>query len=329
MEQKSPKVSVIVPCYNGGWCVARLLNSILAQTYDNIELIFVNDGSTDDTEAVFDSICPALEARGIAVRYIAQANRGLGGAIDTGLANISGEFFCWPDADDSLEPDSIAARVAVFAAHPHAGVVSSAANIKHPDNPSISDSILRDAMPDADHQTLFRRLLQAEGLFCPGCHMARTEAFFAANGRMGIYPARRGQNWQLLLPLYYHFDRVYLDRPLYNYYIYNASMSHTDNSYEKRLYRAKEHENIICSTLSEIVMSDAPREMYSKVAKTEGARRRLELANAYGKKADAREAYLFLAAQHAASARDRFMCYTTGSRCVASLRKLRRKLLRR
>lgn len=327
MDNHSPKVSIVVPCYNGAWCMHRLINSIIAQTYENIELIFVNDGSTDNSEAVFYSFRPALEARGIVVKYVLQENRGLGGAIDTGLSCVEGAFFCWPDIDDYLEPESVSLRVAAFAAHPNAGIVSSAAYVKNYGDWDAVDRILKDTNPHADHITLFSNLLQAEGLFCAGCHMARTDAFKTANGRMGIYPARRGQNWQLLLPLYYHFDRVTVDKPLYNYIVHENSMSQNDDSYEKKLFRADEHEQIILNTLASMVMSDDERRKYTDKALAYCARRNLVLANAHANKPDAKREYRRLLKLRAVTLRDLVFRFTIGSGLVEHYRKLRRGVM--
>ena len=70
------KVSIITPCFNGEGFVERYLNSILNQTYKNIELIFINDGSTDRTEKVVKSYIIKFEEKGMKLIYIYQENAG-------------------------------------------------------------------------------------------------------------------------------------------------------------------------------------------------------------------------------------------------------------
>ena len=100
-------VSIITPCYNVEKVVHRYLNSILSQTYKKIELILVNDGSTDKTEEILLSYKSIFESQGIIFKYIYQENKGLGGSINTGLKYFTGEYLCWPDPDDTLHPQSI------------------------------------------------------------------------------------------------------------------------------------------------------------------------------------------------------------------------------
>lgn len=82
--------------------------------------------------------------------------------------------------------------------------------------------------------------------------MAKSSMFFKVNPDGSIYPARRGQNWQMLLPLYYKYKRYFLNKPLYNYVIYEDSMSRGDSNYEKSRYRFEEHEEIIKKVLKKI-----------------------------------------------------------------------------
>ena len=97
-------VSVVTPCYNGEATIGRLLDSVLAQTYTNIELIVVNDGSTDGTEDAIREYEPTLRHELAGFTYVQQDNAGLGGAIQAGLRRVTGDYLCWPDADDWLEP---------------------------------------------------------------------------------------------------------------------------------------------------------------------------------------------------------------------------------
>lgn len=114
-----PLVSVIVPAFNAAATLAETLESILAQTYDAIELIVVDDGSTDDTAAVARSYIPRLQ-------YVHQPNSG-GAAVprNTGLESSNGEFLAFMDADDLMTPDRLERQVDFLQRHPQAGIVFS------------------------------------------------------------------------------------------------------------------------------------------------------------------------------------------------------------
>lgn len=95
------KISIIVPAYNIETYLARTLDSILAQTYRNLEVIVVNDGSKDGTGAVLDRFA-ALDPR---IRAIHKENGGVTSARLRGLAEATGEWIGFVDGDDLVEPD--------------------------------------------------------------------------------------------------------------------------------------------------------------------------------------------------------------------------------
>lgn len=108
-------VSVIIPTYNVGRFLSAALDSVFAQDYRPIEVIVVDDGSTDDTAVVVRSF-PG-------VRYIHQANQGPPAARNTGLANSTGELIAFLDADDRWTPNKLSAQARYLAEHPEVGCV--------------------------------------------------------------------------------------------------------------------------------------------------------------------------------------------------------------
>lgn len=94
-----PVVSVVIPCWNQGGFLGDAIESVLAQTYRHVEIIVVDDGSTDCTAAV--------AARFPCVRCISQQNQGLAAARNAGLARSTGDLVVFLDADDRLLPDAL------------------------------------------------------------------------------------------------------------------------------------------------------------------------------------------------------------------------------
>jgi glycosyltransferase involved in cell wall biosynthesis len=106
-------VTAIIPTYNRAALLPRAIRSVLAQTHRPIELIVVDDGSSDDTEAVVRGFSDSNPS----IRYIRQHNQGQCAAINTGILAATGEFVCFLDSDDEWRPEMIAKQLAVFARH--------------------------------------------------------------------------------------------------------------------------------------------------------------------------------------------------------------------
>ena len=109
---KAPLVSVIVPALNAQATLRETLASIASQTYRNIEIVIVDDGSTDDTARVAEQFC-AKDGR---ARLIRQKNTGLAGARNKAVAAATGEFIAPLDADDLWHADKIRRQLERFAA---------------------------------------------------------------------------------------------------------------------------------------------------------------------------------------------------------------------
>ena len=118
-------VSIIVPCFNGERFVDRCLHSIEIQNYPYIEVVVVNDGSTDQSESKILEWKEKLESRGIFLIYIKQKNQGLGSAINTGLKYISGEYLSLLDIDDEYLQGALSERVEFLENHKDMDVVRS------------------------------------------------------------------------------------------------------------------------------------------------------------------------------------------------------------
>ena len=264
-KDKTKKASIIVPCFNVEKYLPIFLMSLYEQTYQNIELILINDGSTDKTDKVINQNISMLRKK-MEVQYIIQNNRGLGGAINTGLKKFTGDYLCWADPDDYLEPRSIEERVCYLEKNPDVGVVTTDAEIREGSVDGnirgyISDLFLH----DNENPEQFMLLLKAKSILCAGCHMIRTDAFLDVNPNRDIYEAKRGQNWQILLPVYYKYKRGFLDKPLYRYVIYPSSMSQGDDTVNKKILREIEHEEIVFNTLERMNMTKKERKYYKKI----------------------------------------------------------------
>ncbi len=117
----APQVSVLMPIWNGADCVAGTLDSLLAQTFTDFEIVAVDDGSTDETLSILNTYA-SNDAR---VRPIAVAHGGIVHALNAGLTHARGHYIARMDADDWSHPDRLALQVAYLNAHPETGLVAS------------------------------------------------------------------------------------------------------------------------------------------------------------------------------------------------------------
>lgn len=111
MVVRAPSVSVIIPCYNAAAFLAAAVDSVIRQRVDSVEIVIVDDGSTDETSSIALSF-------GSAVKLLRQPNAGIGAARNAGLALAGGELLAFLDADDLWTDNSLAARVMVLQASP-------------------------------------------------------------------------------------------------------------------------------------------------------------------------------------------------------------------
>lgn len=103
---KEPLVSIVIPVYNGSNYMRQAIDSALAQTYRNIEVIVVNDGSKDD--GATDAIARSYGDR---IRYIPKENGGSSSALNTGIRNMKGDWFSWLSHDDLYAPEKVEKQI--------------------------------------------------------------------------------------------------------------------------------------------------------------------------------------------------------------------------
>jgi hypothetical protein len=120
----APLVSVIIPAYRAAESIGATLDSVLAQTWQDYEVIVVNDGSPDSEE-----LEKALEPYRDRIIYVRQENQGPGGARNTGILRARGAYVALLDSDDMWDPEHLAAQLAVLEADPSIDMVYADARI--------------------------------------------------------------------------------------------------------------------------------------------------------------------------------------------------------
>ena len=111
--KKRPLVSVIIPTYNRGWTIKEAIDSVLAQSFIDFELMVVDDGSTDNTSEILDSYRDDI-------KVLSQENNGVSAARNRGVATASGIFIAFLDSDDLWLPEKLSSQVDFFNSNPDA-----------------------------------------------------------------------------------------------------------------------------------------------------------------------------------------------------------------
>jgi len=145
-----PLVSVVIPSYNYGHLISDALDSALDQTYKNLEIIVVDDGSKDDTKNV-------VKKYGKKIKYIHQENRGLSAARNKGIKNANGEFIAFLDSDDIWFRNKIEAQVTEMEKDDRIGLVSCSMQEIDEEGGVIRDITYKDYNNEDD---LFAELIQ-------------------------------------------------------------------------------------------------------------------------------------------------------------------------
>lgn len=150
-----PKVTIVIPVFNGSNYMRDAIDSALAQTYPNIEIIVVNDGSTDGGKT--DKIAKKY---GNKIRYISKKNGGVSTAINYGIENMKGEYFSWLSHDDMYFPNKIETEINYLKNHNLLGkkvIAYSDFRIVNKRGKSISDLIINHALAQKHQAYAFLR----------------------------------------------------------------------------------------------------------------------------------------------------------------------------
>jgi glycosyltransferase involved in cell wall biosynthesis len=205
-----PLVSVIIPSYNYGQYVGQAVESALAQTYSNVEVIVVDDGSQDDTRL-------RLAHYGDRIRYVYQENQGLSAARNTGIREAQGDYVAFLDSDDAAHPRKLELQLAYLMKHPEVDLIASE---------MVSDEPIQ--WIDVGNSELPATVISLEAMaikprFAPSSVVAHKKCFAA----VGTFDTalRSVEDREMWLRIATQFTMARIDLPLTWYRITPGSMS--------------------------------------------------------------------------------------------------------
>lgn len=241
-----PLVSIITPVYNAMPYLNTYLDSVENQTYAHLELILVDDGSTDDSLSVLTERAAILEAKGILVQVLSQNHAGQVAAVNLALQKVHGELLTWCDADDYWTEDSIEQKVDCLLAHPDVNMVRSNGLIKDETENPIT---YREREDQPFKANIFDELFHERILELAGRFMVRTEAMFSCYPNRQIPASTVGQNLQLLLPIASRGKCAYLDEELHVYCRRSSGHSSKKRSFTETMKRIEDIKQLYLSIL--------------------------------------------------------------------------------
>jgi len=213
---RTPRVSVVMPVYNAARYLVQALESILAQTVADFELIVIDDGSRDGSLDLL-AACAQRDRR---IRLCCGPHRGVTRVLNAGIALARGEFIARMDADDIARPDRFAQQIDYLDAHPEVVAVGSYLEVIDPDGAPLG--LLRWA---TEHEEIDRQLLNGRGGLAHPAAMMRRRAVAEAGGYRERFAV--GQDKDLWLRLAERGRLANLPLPLVQYREHPAATSAT------------------------------------------------------------------------------------------------------
>ncbi len=275
------RVSLIIPFYNEENYIDVCLDSVIAQTYPDIQLILVDDASTDASAAIVQKRSEELTERFaefLLLRH--ETNRNQAAAMNTALPHCNGEFLMWMDADDLLDPENIAKKVSYLRQHPEVDMVRT--------NGLVVDTVdgeEKELAKDKDKVStnLFEALL-LDGTYCHnGCYMVRTETLKSRLPEMQIPVSKEGQNMQLLIPVSSVSDCGFIDEDLFTYRIHGDNHSRYAEGLDAELERNRGFEELYLDILN---YCDCDRDRYAEMVRQKTRQNEEDLLQKYAKDAE-------------------------------------------
>ncbi len=231
------KVSVVIPAYNALSFLPETVASALAQSYSDLEVLIVNDGSSDGTDSWLAQLDDPR------VRHINQANLGQPGARNTGITHTTGEYLAFLDADDLWATDKLAKQFGYLEAHPEVGLIHTSVNLISEQGDSLRKTIFAHG-----HGDLWREIAAYNPYFlvlCGSTPVIRRSCFET----VGVFDEtlQTHEDWDMWIRIAEHYPFATLQEPLVFYRQhptnvsknYQIMMGHAEAIIEKTFAAAK------------------------------------------------------------------------------------------
>jgi glycosyltransferase involved in cell wall biosynthesis len=197
-------VSIVMPAYNAGLFIENAIGSIIAQEYQNWELLIADDGSTDNTRQIVDRyLDPRIKS------FHNESNLGYLKACNKVLALCRGQFITFQDADDWSAPDRLSKQLAAFENNSELGIVGTWARYQ-----TLQGAILREKKTPVSHEEIYQHMWQRNP-FCGASIMVRKEVYDAIGGYKEYFDRIGNEDYDWAMRIVERFKAANLPEFLY------------------------------------------------------------------------------------------------------------------
>ena len=257
---KNPKVSVVIPAYNHERYVGEAIQSVLDQTFQDLELIIINDGSTDNTETEI------LKFKDERIRYFSQENRGLSATLNRGIELAQGEYFNFLPSDDAFYPEKIEIQLKIFEGDTGLGLVFAYPQLVDTEGREIEEDPAAQwaIVPYETKEEIFPALFERNFLSAPAA-LIKMDCF----KKVGFFEEslKYAQDYDMWMKVLKHYDIRLLKKPLVRYRWHGENLTwaptlETERERAKLLLKAYWHLSIkeIFPSLALLKEIDHPRD---------------------------------------------------------------------
>ncbi|MBQ7286213.1 MAG: glycosyltransferase family 2 protein [Candidatus Gastranaerophilales bacterium] len=222
-------ITIITPCYNGEKHLKPYIDGLLSQTYQNVQYIFVNDGSNDKTEEIILNHKQEFEQKGWEFNYIFQENKGQAAAINKGLEIAKGEFLSCLDSDDIFLPTYLEKMAQYLKNNPECGICFPTSEFVKNDKTFSHLYFKKRIVPKGAVDNFVEDMfLTHDNTPAFSTFMLRMESFLKYTPSGKIFEAKSGQNPQLIMPIAYNEKVGYIEEVLAKIVVRNESDSNSN-----------------------------------------------------------------------------------------------------
>lgn len=320
-------VSVLIPCYNGEGFLPSCFNCLLEQTYKNVEVVFVNDGSKDNSEKLAKEYGKQLEEKGYIFKYFYQENAGAAAAINFALKKLTGKYIMLYDVDDIIMPTSIEDKALFLDNHEDYDMVRNNGYFVNISDLNNNLKLFTTREEEKNNEHIFEDIILERTNNWPSTFMVRTDALFAHIPNKNIYESRFGQNLQIMLPVAYFGKSGFIDKPLMKYVKHDNSHS-ANTSYEREMELSDGYEENRVAVINMLDIDESIKKKYIDMIRKRFIKRRMYTSLTYDKKDVLKKEYKALKKVNFATKKDTIYYYA-GITGVIKLREPIKKILGR